>query len=207
MAQKTNAEERRQYLRVEATGLIVLYEIVPPEKLQEAGLEVFNQPPLAQELEIETDKLWHTADLGERMNEQFALMARSFGQLGAKLDYLIALAEGKPVEPVSEHPVYLLDISGAGLSFLGKENLAKETLLRLRIRFSRFPLSEVLAIGKVMWSRPAEENTHKEEFEIGAQFEVIRDDDREMLFRFISLIERKMLRDRKEFKTGGGEQA
>jgi hypothetical protein len=140
------------------------------------------------------------------MNEQFALMARSFGQLGAKLDYLIALAEGKPVEPVSEHPVYLLDISGAGLSFLGKESLAKETLLRLRIRFSRFPLSEVLTIGKVMWSRPAEENTHKEEFEIGTQFEVIRDDDREMLFRFISLIERKMLRDRKEFKTGGGDE-
>ena len=205
MAEKTNAEERRQYLRVEATGLTVLYEVVPPETLQEAAIEVYNQPPLAQELEIETDKLWHTADLGERMNEQFALMARSFGQLDAKLDYLIAVAEGNPVERRPEHPVYLLDISGAGLSFLAKEDLPKETLLRVRIRYSRFPLSEVLTIGKVMWVRPAEADKHEGQFEIGVRFEVIRDDDREMLFRFITRIERKMLRDRKEFKTYGGE--
>jgi hypothetical protein len=203
---KTNAEERRQYLRVEATGLTVLYDVVPPEKLQEAAVEVFNQPPLAQELESETDKLWHSADLGEVMQEQFALMSRSLSQLDAKLDYLIAIAEGKPPQPVTQLPVYLLDISGAGLSFLGKQNLEKGALLRLRVRFSRFPLSEVLTIGKVMWCRPAGDDSHQGEFEIGTQFEVVRDDDRELLFRFISRIERKMLRDRKEFKTQGDDK-
>jgi hypothetical protein len=204
MAKKTNAEERRQYLRVEATGLMVLYEIVQPETLQEAAVEVYNQPPLAQEMESETDKLWHSADLGEVMHEQFALMSRSLSQLDAKLDYLIGIAEGKPAQPVVQHPVYLLDISGAGLSFLGRENLGKDVLLRLRVRFSRFPLNEVLTIGKVMWCRPSGDDKHNGEFEIGLQFEVVRDDDREMLFRFISRIERKMLRDRKEFKTDGG---
>lgn len=198
---KSNAEERRQYLRMEASGLSLIYERIPVENLDRARQEVLNRLPGQEDLEIETDKFWRTADLGERMNEQFTQLSRLLNQIDAKLDHLIAISEGEKTTFMGRHAVSLLDISGAGLSFFTGETISERSLLKLEIQFSRFPAVEILAIGRVIWGRETGSGAPEKKFEIGVQFEVIRDDDRERVFRFISKIERKMLRDRKEART------
>jgi len=201
MTESTNAQDRRQYLRVEASGLALLYEKVEQGDLQPIRDEIVSRVSAQQDLEIETERLWHSGDLRENINEQFAQFGRFLSQLDAKLDYLVSLAEGTAPVGTLPHPVSLLDISAAGLSFFCEESMGNDQYLKVRLQISRFPLNEIWSLCHVVWSQPSDRKTQNPTFEIGLHFDTISEDDRERIFRFISRMERKMLRERKEAKT------
>ena len=199
--EQITSAERRQSLRVLAAGLYVVYSIVPDELIEETRRSVLSQNNPPEDLQIEADKLWHTNDVAEKMDDQFAELRRFLRQIDSKLDYLISVAEGrKPKTPRVEHTVNLTDISGGGIAFHNKTEIAAGTLLHIRLQLSRFPLLEICATADVAWSKPVVEND-KQKFEIGTSFDTILEDDRERLFRFISRLERQVLRERKESKT------
>lgn len=186
-------EERREYRRV-PTRLNLLYEVLPPSKEQEYRRLVLNQAPARGDLEIETDRLWHTDDVSDKLQEQYDQLIRFMEQINAKVDYLIALEEGTEPPQVMRTTATVVSLSAIGLSFTENKAVGMGHLLKLRIQFSRFPLREILCLGRV--TRETEQPDGL--YDIGVQYECIHEDDRERIFRFISRVERKMLRERKE---------
>ena len=70
--------------------------------------------------------------------------------------------------------------------------------MKAKIQLNRFPLVDLDLLAQVVRNSPHEEDTGRKRAEIGVLFITMHKDDREQVFRFISRIERKMLRDRKE---------
>lgn len=201
-----SANEKRTYLRVNAGQINLLFEPVKPEQAAEVEKEILAQPPNMEDLEIETDRLWHQHDPAERMEDHFTLLFRFLQKIDAKMDYLIDIAERRrPVNPPSANS-YLVDISGTGIAFLCPQQIPQKTLLKLHLQFSRFPVNEILALAEVKWAKPQKTKEGKDIFETGAEFTAIHESDREKIFRFISKIERQMLRDRKEAKQRKEEE-
>lgn len=193
-----SAYERRQYLRVKAAGLRLTFSVVPPAKLEDARKEILALNPNPEDLGIETDRLWHSADIAEKMDDQFSDLQRYLRQLDSKIDYLIAIAEGRATpHPAAIYTVSLMDLSAGGFAFFANEDLPADAFIKITLQITRFPLVEVHGIAQVLWCKPFEDK-----YEIGAQFETILESDRERLFRFISRLERQMLRERKEARTG-----
>ena len=194
---RLQVEQRRQFLRV-PIRLSLRYEIIPPERLEEAKNRVLSSVPAREDLEIEVDRFWHSDDLGENINQQFSQMTRYVEQLDSKLDYLIALAEGRETARPVTYAVHLLDISGSGLGFQSREAINSGAHLRMWVELSRFPLSEVMAIGCVARCGLAADPERAGHYDIAVEFTTLHEDDREKIFRFISRAERRMLRERKE---------
>lgn len=191
-------KERREFLRLQVR-LPLFYEIVDPQLAEGEAVRILAGTGSEDEIAIEAERFWRSEDLGERMEEQFHQISRFLSQVDAKLDYLIALAEGRETPQQAAYQVYMLDISGAGLSFLDTRVLELGTLLRTRVQINRFPLEEFVTLSKVVRCLPFE--GHDGRFEIGVRFETVRGVDREKIFHFISRAERTILRQRKEHLT------
>jgi len=202
MNENISNAERRQSLRVMAAELSLVYSIVPDELIEETRRGVLGQNTGQEDLQIETDKLWHTNDVAEKMDDQFTELRRFLRQIDAKLDYLVSIAEGrKATPPRSQHMVSLVDISGGGVAFYNDAKIPMGSLLHIRLQLSRFPLLEINATAHVAWVKDCVTAELSEKYEIGTSFDTILEDDRERLFRFISRLERQTLRERKEAKT------
>jgi hypothetical protein len=191
-------KERRESLRLQVR-LPLFYEIVDPQLAEGEAVHILAGTGSEDEVAIESERFWHSEDLGERMEEQFNQLSRFLSQVDSKLDYLIALAEGREVPQPAGYQVYMLDISGAGLSFLDSRVHELGTLLKTRVQINRFPLEEIATLSKVVRCLPFEGQEGR--FEIGVRFETVRGVDREKIFHFISRAERTILRQRKEHLT------
>ncbi len=189
-------EEKREFMRVESS-LPMEFRIVHDGDRPDAEREVMAAATQTAELEIEADKFWHQENLGDRLEGEFGQIGRFLTQLDAKLDYLIDLAEGKEPKRRPAHRVHSLDISGSGISFLYDQPIEEGTLLIVTIELSQFPHSEAKVLASVRRCLPHTSDAHPE-YEIGVHFELLRDDTQELIFRFISRAERKMLRMRRE---------
>lgn len=200
MAGTSNSDERRQYIRMDASGLRLAYEKLDGSVVKKAKEELLKQPS-AGGLAIEAEKFFRISDPVEALSEQFKDMMQFMQRLDAKLDYLIAMEEGEKPPKIQTHPISMVDISGAGLSFYCQEELPEKSYLKIHIELSRFPMTEINTIAKVMWSQKIQEGNMAGYSEVGVYFETIHEDDRERIFQYIARMERKMLRDRKEAKT------
>lgn len=192
----SSPEQKREYIRV-AAHLTLNYEILKPDALPAARNEIMNQTPSRAELEIEVDRFWRSDDVAEKIDEQLAQLHNRMDEINDKLDYLIAVGEGRVAEVQMTRRSEILDISAIGLSFLETVSIPESSYLRMRIELSRFPVRHIVCIGQVVRSVSAQSEDGSC-FEIGIRFEQIHDDDREKIFRFVSRVERKMLRERKE---------
>jgi hypothetical protein len=205
MPRDTVNGERRQSLRVLAAGLYVVYSIIPEELVEETRRSVLSQTLEQDDLQIESDKLWHTNDIAEKMDDQFSELRRFLRQIDSKLDYLIQIAEGRKPNAIGEQrTVRLLDVSGGGLAFLSKTDIPIGTMLYLRLQLSRFPMLEISATARVARTQQITqemEATTDSKFEIGTSFDTVQESDQERLYRFISRLERHLLRERKETKN------
>ncbi len=191
------SREKREFLRIKVC-LPLEYDILSPDDLQEVKKEILSGEAISDDSEIEASRFWHGADLSDKMDEQFSQITQFLKQVDAKLDYLIALSEGGQPVKKAAHSVSLLDISGAGLAFVDRNAIPADTYLKVRIRLNRFPLVEVAALSQVVRSLPLNEDSEQGRFEVGILFIAMHKDSRERVFHFISRVERKMLRDRKE---------
>lgn len=200
MSENAGPESKRNYVRMKADSLVLRYRILDEASLPAAREQVLSRVVSNEDLAIETDKLWHGTDLREAVNQQFEQTSRFLEQLDSKLDYVIARLDGTIEKDEQQmHPLSLIDISGAGLAFRDREKLAENSLVHLHIQFSRFPLREIEAVGKVVWQQQVADESGRN-WEMGVQFDTILQDDRERIFRFISRVERQELRRRKEHR-------
>jgi hypothetical protein len=190
------SDEKREFMRVESS-LPMEFRIIHEGDRADAEREVMAAATEASELEIETDRFWHQENLGDRLEGEFGQIGRFLTQLDAKLDYLIDLAEGNEPQHRPAHRVHSLDISGSGISFLYDQSLDEDTLMVVTVELSQFPHAEAKVLGRVRRCLP-HASEGKTEYEIGIHFELLRDDTQELIFRFISRAERKMLRMRRE---------
>lgn len=190
-------EQRREYMRVQ-TRLALWYRPIDPSDLEGACERVLEDAEPAGTLGSEADRLWGGEDVGDLINYHFTQMARFLGQIDLKLDYLIGKAEGRDVEPPAIHDLETFDLSGGGLGFFNSEPIEEGTWLEIRVQLSRLPFVEVHAIGQVIRCSAIQGQAGKRRHYIGVSFECIHDDSREAVFRFISGIERRMLRERRD---------
>ena len=188
--------QRREFQRVSAR-LPLVYEEIDEKMVDSAYQKMLSEMADVNDLEIEVDSYWRSDDLAARIDEQFHQMTRFMDQVNSKLEYLIALSEGRQTPRPAAHFTELTSISGAGISFFDQKALEVNTYLKLRIQLSRFPLREISCIGRVVRLGLTENGLNI----MGVKFERIHDNDRERVFRFISRMERKKLRERKETLT------
>jgi hypothetical protein len=191
--------DRREFLRIRVT-LPLFYEVIPATRAPLVAREIVESSGVAEGFDSDVSRFLHGEDLSEQMEEQFAQVMRMLKQVDAKLDYLIDVAEGRRA-PGSGRPnmVVLLDISGAGLSFVNPGGeIPIGSFLRMLIQVNRFPMIEIPVVGKVQRCLNVSETEGEGKFEIGVSFEAIRESDRENIFRFISRMERRILRERRE---------
>jgi len=190
--------DRREFLRLRVT-LPMFYEVISAERAPLVAREIVESAGIAQSFDSEVSRFLHGEDLSEQMEEQFAQVMRMLKQVDAKLDYLIDVAEGRRA-PGTGRPnmVVLLDISGAGLSFVNPGEIPVGSFLRMLIQVNRFPMVEIPVVGKVQRCLDVAETEGAGKFELGVSFEAIRETDREHIFRFISRMERRILRERRE---------
>jgi hypothetical protein len=201
---KIKSEDRRDYLRVVAP-LSLHYELVSGDVIQQTRDEIVAMPPAQGDMVIETDHMFHAEDMGTQMEERFEQMKHFLDHLDSKIDYLIAVVEGRTPERKPGHVVHLLDISGSGLEFVSEIALETGLFLDMRIEMCRFPMIIIRTLGRVVRCSPVRSNVpvqmQAEGFEIGIIFDTVHDVDRERVFRYISRLERQALRDRKERLT------
>jgi hypothetical protein len=189
--------DRREFLRIRVT-LPLFYEVIPAIRAPQVAREIVESTGIAQSFDSDVSRFLHGEDLSEQMEEQFAQVMRMLKQVDAKLDYLIDVAEGRRAPTGRPNMVILLDISGAGLSFVNQGEIPIGSFLRMVIQVNRFPMIEIPVVGKVQRCLNVSEAEGEGKFEIGVSFEAIRESDRENIFRFISRMERRILRERRE---------
>jgi len=194
---------KRETVRVRTTAVFT-YEVVPPERVQAVVDEIRNAVPDSLDDAIHVDHLWHTGeDLWEKIDEEFSRLTYQLAELNSKMDYLIALAEGRPPEQLAPRYRDVLDFSGAGLGFVENKALAEGSVLRMAIELSRFPRQVAHCLGEVVRCEPraALGGANAREFTIGVRFTVINEDDRERIIRHVFKMQRRYLRNRKERAT------
>ncbi|HNY28853.1 MAG TPA: PilZ domain-containing protein [Candidatus Sumerlaeota bacterium] len=189
--------DRREFLRIRVT-LPLFYEVIAATRAPQVAREIVESTGIAQSFDSDVNRFLHGEDLSEQMEEQFAQVMRMLKQVDAKLDYLIDVAEGRREPGGRPNMVILLDISGAGLSFVNLGEIPVGSFLRMLIQVNRFPMIEIPVVGKVQRCLNVSESEGEGKFEIGVSFEAIRESDRENIFRFISRMERRILRERRE---------
>ena len=114
------------------------------------------------------DSLWQSRIEVERKKEFFILLLATPADNPASSDaiyrdYLQKLLSNhglKEFQPRMDRDSanelgLLLDISGAGLSFLGATELTTSTILKMHVELSRFPVQDIFCLGKVVRCSPA----------------------------------------------------
>lgn len=186
--------EMRKSLRVPLNA-VVSYETIAPERVEQVAEEIRNMTSASSEDPANVDRLFHSGDeTWEKIDEEFSRLGSQMAELNAKLDYLIALGEGRSPERSLHRNREIEDLSGTGLCFRENKPIPIGSDLRLSIELSRFPRQTVHCIGEVARS----DETAPGEFQIGIHFTVINEDEREQLIHYIFRIQRRMLRNRKE---------
>lgn len=82
-----------------------------------------------------------------------------------------------------------LNISGGGICFLSNDPVPEGKMVALELQLPGFP-SAILAMGKVVWSKPAPDAPG--EFEIGAEFHWIGWDSAAAQEQVLNYIRRKL---------------
>lgn len=190
-------DERRDFLRI-PTRLHLRYRILDDTQAEEAARVILSGERRGDDFEIDNPgSLLGQEELGDIVSEQYSQILRLVHQLDSKLDHVITLLEKGQGPTEKDQTVHLMDISGAGLGFLGDQPLEPETRLFMRIVISRFPEVAIDTLGRVRRCQQEESAEGETRYDIGVQFETIHHLDRERIFRFISRSERRLLRQRK----------
>ncbi len=190
-------EEQREFLRLR-TQLTLSYEKIEEADYDKIVSELNTSSRKQDDLQIETSSFFVSDEITEQVNDQYSRLLNLMKTIDSKMDYLIGLAEDDDFERTVSHNVHLIDISGAGLGFYAPQSLEIGTKLKTKITLSRFPELSIICISKVIRCGEKTDDEGKRKWDVGTLFEVIHQDDRERIFRYISRSQRTMLRNRSD---------
>lgn len=190
--------ERREFVRIE-TQLPLRYRVLNPTEYRREKARILTDPqgrvnPILQLLER-----WASQDDQRGLGELERLIVPVLVSIHEKLDHILFLLN--PQDPVAlrfedAQPV---NMSGSGLGLTAKESFPPGTLLAVQLLLP-FPSPLVInTIGKVGWVRPSDAEPHQ--WYLGIQFDVIHEEDREAVIRYILREQRIALRARNALST------
>lgn len=195
--------ERRDSPRIRV-DMDLSYQVVAPEKVDEAAAEVMAHITASGQAESEALR-WsrNQDDPVELVHQEVSLLRDMMLELMNKMDELAhALAHGKSPD-LSTHmkrPIRILDCSGTGLGFTAADPYQEGSCLRLWIKLKGIPPICIECLGRVMRCRKLEGRSDQkstERYSIGVHFTHIHENDREKLIQYLFRVQRQLLRDRR----------
>ena len=174
-------EDRRSSVRVTGRNLFAFKEISEQvfeeyEKDFQEGISLYSQESLA-DMQIFVGA---QSALG-RLRDKDEDMADFLQHLDMKMNILLKkVDDGKT--PLDDLKLRDLNLSGAGIAFIAKNEIAIDTFLEFRVVLLPNYLF-IYAIGRVTKCEPVEYEGDQQFYRVGAEFALIMDEDREKLIQ------------------------
>jgi PilZ domain len=193
-----NAEERN-FVRID-TLLPLHYHFLTPNKYRREKSRILMDRQAQVNPFLQLMERWSLQDeQGMRGGDLDRLIVPVLAVMNEKLDHILAILN--PNDPMAlrfEAPQWV-NISGSGIGLILQENFPLDAalLLELLLPFP-FPLM-VKAIGRVTRVEPVDADhldADQQQWYVGTQFDVIREEDREAIIRYIFREQRVALRAR-----------
>jgi len=113
--------------------------------------------------------------------------------LNAKLDMLMQILATSD-DDLGDGPTHDVNLSASGISFTAEEPAAVDTHIELKMLL--FPsYTCILAFGTVVHCGPAEDGRPSGRYSIGVDFNHLREEDRDLIARHVTLRQSSMLRE------------
>jgi len=142
----------------------------------ERGISLYRQDGM-----VEMQMFAGTQGALDRLADRDSDMATVLRMLDRKLNYLLQKTAGQAA-PFSDMAIHEVNLSGTGIAFFNASAIEPGTLLE----FCLILLPDytfVYCLGKVVESRPADDESHEGSYKVAASFVLIQEDDRERLIR------------------------
>jgi hypothetical protein len=186
--------EEREFVRIE-TQLPLRYRPLSPAEYRREKARILTDRQARMHPFLPLMERWSSQDeQGARNSELERLIGPVLAAMNEKLDRIMAILN--PADPIAlrfEEPK-TLTISGAGVGVILHECFSPDTVLALEFLLPfPFPL-QIKAIGKV--NRVAPLDLDPQHWHTGVKFDVIHEEDREAVIRYIFREQRIALRTR-----------
>jgi hypothetical protein len=186
--------EERDFVRID-TLLPLHYQPLTPSAYRREKSRILTARQARVNPFLQLMERWGSQDeQGVRGGELERLIVPVLAAMNEKLDHLLAILN--PSDPMAlrfEAP-QTVNISGSGVGLILEETFPLDTALDLELLLPfAFPLI-VKAIGRINRVEPLDAD--HQQWYIGTQFDVIREEDREAIIRYIFREQRVALRAR-----------
>jgi len=184
---------KRQFVRV--NGFFpVLCKKISPEKIREEK-ELFFSHRDETPAEFANEFSWlkgpaedHTPPEQETCSEQELV------SIHLKLDFIISLLMKREVDPIFNEKPRLINISGAGIRFRTSESLHQGDICIVKIFLPVLPVRVIRILAEVVRSEKIIESGN-EETEASFNFNMIAEEDREIIVHYTFKRQRELLRE------------
>ncbi|HEX9759065.1 MAG TPA: PilZ domain-containing protein [Nitrospiria bacterium] len=103
-----------------------------------------------------------------------------------KLNFIIKILNSEQETAVFSRSAFIENLSATGMKCLTKESYSSKTKLEIQLILPIIPYSEMRITGEVIRCVPRKGNADSTpEFEVGMEFETIKESDREMIIRYV----------------------
>lgn len=193
--QPVTDSDRRRYFRINDSVGIKLRVLDTDEQLRVAEQILAEHQPadsMAGSFFAMSQQLEH---LLRNFKKREPDIAQYVSMLNEKLD-LMARAQFMKDHELAQQPRQEVNISASGICYSTRKAVELGSVLELKLLV--YPsLAYVHAICEVARCEPAEDPQTDGEYELGLDFRVIREDDREMLIQHVVQLESSQLRNRR----------
>jgi len=190
---RENTEER-EFVRAETQLPLHYRQLSAGEYRREKARILLDRQARINSLFQLVERRYSQDEQGMRAGESERLMIPILAAMNDKLDRILSIID--PSDPIAlrfKEP-QSINISGAGMGWVAKECFPLETTLALELVLPLpFPLT-IKAIGKV--NRVESLDGENQQWAIGMKFDVIHEEDREAIIRYIFREQRIALRAR-----------
>ncbi len=188
-----DAIERRRYYRIE-DRVALRYRVLDERELAEALAAQRTGYPdklsLASGFAAASTQMRHTL---ERFRREMPDVASYLEALNEKLDMLMQMLATSD-DDLGDAPTHEVNLSASGISFTATDPVAVDTAIELKMLL--FPTYTcVLAFGTVVHCGPADDGRPSGRYTIGVDFTHLREDDRDLIARHVTMRQSSMLRE------------
>jgi hypothetical protein len=192
--------EKREHVRAEAY-LPIKYKVLSDEDYPEArkrcllhggGRLSGSKLPMVSDLDL--DSLIDSGPIAAEGMDP--LTAKAFETVDRKLTMILRLFAESSTSRLGAESCFPVNLSGGGLMMGIPDKLASGDKLELHITLPVFPPIEVAVIGEVVRVAPAENaGDTVPEYDTAVKFTDIKEDDREMIIKYVFKRQRHTLRN------------
>ena len=188
---KRTEQEKREYVRT-TFSIPARIRLIDREEVEHPGSLQTSIPP-----HIPAETGASLPEASEHVIPAISYLARSLVQINDKLDRIIQLLGGDPLQENSIGVKETCNTSGSGVSLVLPRSVDVGQLLEVWLSIPDFPMGGFQTHGEVIRVTPLKES-ESGLFEVGIKFLNIQEEDRE---RLISFTFRQQRRNIREFKN------